>query len=383
MTILQKTISGIVSDEVATWSAQTDTTPVFTSGDPLLAFFQSVAVQVDFLQAQIQIVLNLARAQTSTGADLDSWMRQFNFFRLGADFATGLETFIRLTPSSSQVVVPIGAIVQTVGGEIQYEVVSDSTQSAYSVTAGGYVLPAGQLSVDATVEALVGGSASNVLANTLVQFGSSLPGIDQVTNLSPITNGQDAEPDASFRSRFILYLATLAKATEAAIRAAALSVQQGLLISLLENVQPNGTALLGSFTVVVDDGSGNPPASLLNAVFNAVDAVRAFSVQPFVVGPIQLVVTITLGVRLGTLPAGTLAAAVYVSVQNAIAAMVNELGPGEPLTGSSVIQAALSISGVASVSPSSVTLNGATADLMPTLQQEVRTSTATIAVSTY
>lgn len=385
MTIVTKTISGLVSDEVATWSAQTGTSPVFTSGDPLLAFFQSVAVQLDFLQAQIQIVLGLARAQTSTGADLDTWMAQFNFVRLGPNYATGPESFIRLTPASQPVVVPVGAIVQTVGGGVQYAVVGDPDEPTWSPSANGYVLAAGQLSLTATVEALIGGSASNVLANTLTQFGSSVPGIDQVTNPSPITNGEDAELDAAFRSRFILYLATLAKATRSAILAAAMGVQQGLLINLLENQQPNrsgGTSpLLGSFTVVVDDGSGDPPASLLNAVFNAVDATRAFSVEPFVTQPSQLQVGIALAVRLGTLPTGTLAASVYVSVQNGIAAMVNGLGPGVTLTGSAVLQTALSVSGVASVLPSSVSLNGAAADLVPSVQQEVRTTTGLIAVT--
>ena len=383
MTISTKSIAGFVSDEIATWSAQTGTSPVFSSGDPLLAFWQSISVQLDFLQAQIQIVLGLARAQTSTGADLDSWMLQFNFFRLPANFATGAEVFSNPSAASSQIVVPIGTLVQTIGGDTQYEVVADSTQSSYSAAAGGYVLAPGQTSVTATVEALVAGSVSNVLANTLVQFGSSLPGIASVTNPSPITNGVDAESDAAFRARFILYLATLAKATMAAILAAALSVQQGLQISLLENQQPNGVPLLGSFTVIADDGSGDPPASLLNAIFNAVDATRAFSVQPFVVGPVRLLISITLAVRLGTLPTGVLPAAVYVSIQNAIAAMVNALGPGATLSGSAVISTALSVSGVASVSPSSVLLNGSAADLAPTAQQEIRTQNSSIAVSAY
>src|ERR1700744_2456182 len=122
----------------ATWSAQTGTTPVFSSGDVLLALFQSVSVQLDFLQAQVQVVLNLSRAQTSTGADLDSWMAQFSFLRLPATYATGPELFLRATPASTQIAIPAGSIVQTVGGGVQYQVVEDTTQTAWSPALNSY-----------------------------------------------------------------------------------------------------------------------------------------------------------------------------------------------------------------------------------------------------
>ena len=380
MTLPLKTISGLTSDMVAVWAAETQTSPTFTDGDALLAFWQSVASQLDFLQAQIQAVVFMSRAQTATGADLDSWMSQFNFTRLGSTFAAGQEQFIKLQPAASQVVVPVETIVQTVGGDIQYQVVADATQSAYSSTAGGYVLAAGQTVVTATVQALVGGSASNVLANTLVQFGSSLPGIDQVTNPAPISDGVDGESDTAFRSRFVLYLATLAKATEAAILAAATGVQQGLSISLLENTTPTGTVQPGSFTVVADDGSGDPPASLLSSIFSAVNAVRAFSIQPFITAPTAVQAAIVLSVHLAPNAVGV---NVNVAVQNAVATAVNSLSPGDTLYASSIIAAALSVVGVASVNPASVSINGLTTDLTAATGQEIRTSNANISVTNY
>lgn len=380
MTLPLKTISGLTSDMVAVWAAQTETSPTFSDGDALLAFWQSVASQLDFLQAQIQSVVFMSRAQTATGADLDTWMAQFNFVRLGSTFAAGQEQFIKLQPASTQVVVPVETIVQTVGGDIQYQVVADATQSAYSPDAGGYVLSAGQTVVTATVQAIVGGSASNVLANTLVQFGSSLPGIDQVTNPAPITDGVDGESDAAFRSRFVLYLATLAKATKAAILAAATGVQQGLSISLLENTTPAGTTQPGSFTVVADDGSGDPPASLLSSIFSAVDAVRAFSIQPFVTAPSAVQAAIVLSIHLDTT---AVAVNVNVAVQNAVAAAVNSLSPGDTLYASSIIIAAAGVPGVAAVNPASVAINGLTTDLAAATGQEIRTSLPAISVTNY
>lgn len=385
MTIVTKQIGGFVSDMIATWQAQTRLSIPFTSGDPLLAFWQSVATQLDFLQAQIAVVLSLARASTSTGADLDSWMAQFQFFRLQAVPGTGAETFSINAVAGVSIIIPAGALVQTVGGAIQYEVVADVADPAWNPVANGYVLPIGSLSVSPTIQAVIPGPGSNVAANLLTQFGSSVPGIASCTNPEPITNGVGAESDAAFRSRFILYLATLAKATRAAILAAAQSVQQGLLIALLENQQPNGTPLLGSFTVIADDGSGSPPASLISAIFAAVDATRAFSVQPFVVPPTQIFISIGLSINVGPLPlpSGTSTATVNIAVQNAVATMVNQLSPGGRLNGSAIIAAALAVPFVAAVNPSSVTINGGTADLIPTIQQEVRITNAAIAVSDY
>ncbi len=380
MAILQKSLSSLVSDMSAVWQAQTGTTTTFTDGDPLLAIWQSVAVEMDFLQAQIQIVLGLARAQTATGADLDTWMAQFNFTRLASTFATGQETFTRLTASATPITVFAGSVVQIVGGATQYVVIGDVGLPTWSAAANGYVLAVGQTTLAATIEALVAGPASNVLANTLTQFGTSIPAIDVITNPSPITNGVNGESDADFRARFILYLATLAKATKSAILAAAKSVQQGLLINLLENQRPDGSTLLGSFTVVADDGSGAPPASLITAIYNAVDATRAFSVQPFVVAPMALAVQIAISVRLVD---ATLAALTNPAVQNAIASMVNALGPGQRLDNSALITVALGVANVASVNASALTINAGSADLVPAITQEVRTTVGAISVSNY
>lgn len=381
MTLPTKTIAGLVSDMIAVWSAETNTSTSFSDGDVLLAIWQSVATQIDYLQAQIQIVVLMARAQTSVGGDLDSWMADFNFFRLPPTAGSGIELFSKFQPSATQVVVPVGTVVQTAGGDIQYQVVADTTQSDFSVAANGYVLAAGQTSMAATIQSLAGGTDVNVLANTLVQFGTSVPGIDRVTNPAPITNGVPAERDDAFRSRFILYLATLAQATRSAILAAAEGVQQGLLINLLENQTPDGTPLLGSFTVIVDDGSGDPPASLLTSVFNAVDTARAFSVQPFVSAPTQVQAIITLAIHLaGGAVAGP---AVNNAVQNAVAAMVNQLPPGATLYASAVLAAALSVPGVTSVNPASVTINALPTDLTVLPAQEIRCFIANVTVTDY
>lgn len=390
MTIPQKGWSQFVQDMTASWGANAGVVPVLSPGDILLAIFEATSAQLDFIQAQVFLVLQLTRASTSTGADLDTWMADFDFTRLPATFATGPVVFGKFLAAAAPISIPAatlvggvqtgGALVQTTGGGTVFQVVADSAQSAYNAVSNAYLLPAGATSVTVTVQAVTAGSASNVAAGGITQLGSQLAGIDTVTNLVPLQNGVDAESDAAFRARFVLYLSTLAKATKSAILAAAEGVQQGLQIAAVENVNPTGQTQLGAFTVFVDDGTGNPPASLLDAVFAAVDATRAFSVQPFVSAPIITSANIVVPIR----PAANFTLGpLQPLVIAAIVDMVDQLATGATLTTSSIVVAALSVTGVASVQASGVTINGSTADLVPSAVSEVRTNTTVVDVTQY
>ena len=135
--------------------------------------------------------------------------------------------------------------------------IADTTQSAWNVAANAYVLTAGQSSMTCTVQALVAGAASNVAAGALGQQGSSIPGIDAVTNAAAISNGINAQSDASFRAAFVAWLSTLAKATKAAILAAINAVQQGLLVTLIENETPLASP---------SKGASRPSATMARAI---------------------------------------------------------------------------------------------------------------------
>lgn len=390
MTLPVKTFDQFVQDQVAAWANAIGITPALTEGDALLAAFEAFAGQLLFIQSQIQLVVALTRAQTSTGADLDSWMAQFSFTRLPATYAEGEVTFAKNQPATSQVLIPAatlsggvysgGTLVQTTGGAIQYQVIPDTTQPTYNAGLNAYVLAVGQTSLTASVQALAAGTGYNVSAGQLVQIASSLAGIDSVTNSAAINNGLNAESDAAFLARFPLYLASLAKATEGAILYAATSVQQGLTASALENELPSGATQDGSFTVVVDNGSGTTPSSTVTEVYDAVYAVRAFTVQPFAVAATALTVTIVLGVRIAS---GYTSATVIANVQAAIANAVNATGVGATLYISTIEGAALSVAGVTSVKPATTTINGAQADLTPTAFQVIKTATTDITVNTY
>ena len=57
---------------------------------------------------------------------------------------------------------------------------------------------------DVKVEAQIAGSIGNVAAGTITKIPLSISGIHSVTNAEPLTDGYDAEDDATFKERYLL-----------------------------------------------------------------------------------------------------------------------------------------------------------------------------------
>lgn len=344
-----------------------------TVGSILRAIVEANAAVVIWLQSLIVQVLAITRAATSSGADLDSWVADFGVTRLPATFSTGDVTFSRFT-MTQQAVVPVGANVQTGDGSQQYVVVADSTSPAYNGTLGGYVMAAGVGSVDVPVVASVAGAAGNAISGAVSTIAGAISGVDTVTNATAFTNGADAESDAALRTRFIAYVRSLSKATKDAVGYAITSLQQGVTYSLVENVTYSGTAQMGYFYVVVDDGSGVPTSTFLSTVANAIDAVRPLCSSFGVFAPI--VVSASVAMTCAIAP-GYDATATKALVADVIKTYINSLRLGQTLTYSRLAQIAYDASpGVTNVT--GITLNGGAADLAATAKQVIKWSSVTV-----
>lgn len=262
----------------------------FTVGSIDLAMSEAFAGVVLWLQANILGLLKATRAQTSIGPDLDSWIADWasgptasdptlisRFLAVGA---TGPVIFSRLS-TSAQVVVPVdptGATLITVStqdGSQSYKVTVDTTNPAYNAALGGYVMAAGVSTVTVPVAALNTGSATNAVVGAINTITASIPGVDAVTNTVAFTNGFDAETDAQYLSRFRSFIASLREATPAALKNAIQALQRGVQCVIVEQLNHDGSSNPGFFYFVVDDGTGAPPTSLLNAAGAAVDLHRA------------------------------------------------------------------------------------------------------------
>jgi uncharacterized phage protein gp47/JayE len=338
----------------------------FSVGSILLAFAQAVAMVALWLQGLILQLLTTTRAATATGSDLDSWMADFGVTRLPATAATGTVRFSRFTATQAATI-PLGTVVQSGDGTQQFFVIADAAQAAFNAGDEAYLIPAGVASIAATVQAATPGLAGNLAAGAISALGQSLSGVDSVTNPLAFASGAAAESDAALRVRFVGYLASLAKATKLAVGNAIVSVQEGLSYTLTEDYTYAGAYQPGYFYVVVDDGSGSPPAPLLATVSASIDAVRGCGLQFAVFAPVPIAAAVSVTV---TAASGYSHAAVAAAVQGAILTYIEALPVGASLLWSRLYQIIYAASpGVATVT--ALTVNGGTADVIATPQQAV------------
>lgn len=394
MPLTTKSYEQFLSDLLVTWAANVylktgyPIVPNLESGDPLLALFQAHALAgLEFIQSQVVTVNLLTRAQSSRGADLDSFMAQFKFPRKPAAYATGPVKFSVRTVQATNILIKPGVVIQTVDGKIKYQVIEDVNKTAWSTTLGGYVLPAGELQVEVTVRAVEAGRAANVNAGTLVQIASQVTGIAFVTNLVPMENGADPESDAAYRIRFQLFINTVNKrTTPGGILSEALAVPGVVACKLVENEDTNGNPQPGYGYLVIDDGSGQPPSPLVatvqEQVFSRWAKCRGLCIEGLTVPAERSLVTIALNVKVN--PDAPAEATVLLDVKNAILNYVNALEIGETLYLHKLTGWALAANPwVVTVQPGSVKINNTAADFTVTNKVVVRTDTLHTTIGTY
>lgn len=375
MTVLQtKTFDQVVQEEAAAIQAgSTGVLADFSIGSILRAAVQSFAAVVMWLQSLILQLLTTTRAATSTGTDLDSWMLDYGLKRLSAVAASGTVTFARFTPTL-QATIPVGALVQSSDGSRRYTVIADTTKPTYNPALKAYVIPAGTASADAAISAVVAGAAGNALAGSVNTLGQAISGIDTVSNALALINGADKESDAAFRARFVAYIGSLSKATTAAVNYSVTSLGQGLTDKIVEAYDYAGNYKPGYFYAIVDDGTGAPTSTTLNAAATAIDAVRACGVQFNVFGPSSVTANVALAV---TLAAGYDGPTVRAAVRSAIIAYITALDMGQPLLWSRLYQVAYSTSpGITAVT--GLLVNGTSSDVAATAKQVVVPGTVTV-----
>ena len=336
----------------------------FTVGSVLRALAEANASIALWMQWLILLVLAKTRAATSNGVDLDTWMADFTLTRQPASFATGTVTLSRYTPTTSALV-PVGATVKTADGSQTFQVIADATRATWNAGLNGYLIPAPSPSADVSVQALAAGSRGNVQAGVVSLLATGIPGVDTVNNAAAFGNGVDAETDAALRTRFALFINTRARATLAAVAYAISAVQQGLSWSIQENVETDGSDRPGKFVVTLDDGTGSPPASLLDAVSSSIETYRpvgsVFAVQACSLLAVNVVLTIDV-------EAPGVKALLQPQVQAALTTYINALSMGVSLP-------FYRIAGVAFATDPSIvnvrliTANGGTADVVPTAGQ--------------
>jgi uncharacterized phage protein gp47/JayE len=372
MQLQLQTFTTLVSAAAAAVQGSAKQLVDLTVGSTLRALLEASASVGLWMQWLILQVLQMTRAATSAGVDLDSWVADYSLTRLPAVAATGSVTFSRFTPTNSALL-PLGTQVKTADAMLAFDVTQDATNATWNATLKGYLIPAGQASVTVPVMAEVAGSSGNVQANTITLISAAISGVDTVTNALAFTDGIDAETDAALRARFQNFINTRSQATPAAVGYAVSSVQQGLTWTVQENMTVLGAYQPGNFVVTVDDGTGDPSSTLLANVQTAVDAVRPVGSTFQVQAPSVVSANISLTV---TAAAGYTQAQAAAAARTALTQAVNAGGMGAGFMFGTIYQVALNCPSVAAAE--AVTLNGGTSDLTATQAQVVRAGTITV-----
>lgn len=145
----------------------------------------AMAVELGISYAELERVLMLAFAKTSSGTYLEYKAAEKGLSRKPATKATGKLTITGVNGTT----IPANSIFETSGG-IQF-----ATTQAYTITAIE--------SVEANIEALIAGVSGNVPANAISKITSTLSGVLTVTNASKTEGGTEIETDEALLERFL------------------------------------------------------------------------------------------------------------------------------------------------------------------------------------
>lgn len=320
-----RTFDQIVNDQTSALQAANPALSDLTPGSPLFALVEANAGVALWMQYLVYKALTATRLATCSGPDVDSFGADFLFARYPAIPASGSLTMTRFTASTT-LTVPVGLLIRTNDGSQTFQVIGDNNNALWDAENNVYSIPVGLLSWLVLVQAVVPGTGGNIAPGTLTKLAGSLA-ISTVTNAAAFNNGADGETDDAYRSRFRLYINTRDKATTAAIENAIITVNPNVTYTLQENVDAAGNTLYGNIVIVVDDGTGSPPAQLILAIQQAVEEVRpagsSYSVAPAIPVNVSVEVGTTFSVSNKTALIGPLGLA--------IANYINSLAVGETL----------------------------------------------------
>ena len=207
-------------------------------------FYEPIAEELAAAQVDISKVLDSAQIDHAEGEALDLLTEQIGVSRLIAKKATGTVTFSRANAAGADYEIASGTRVQTDGSDpVEFKTTETVT------------LLEGNTEVDASVEAVTGGSDGNLGASTLTVMPDPPTGIESVTNDSDTNNGKNEESDEDLRDRAKAALANGSAATANALLSAVTALEDSRAVSIFinDNGPDSDTNLpLHAFEMVVE-----------------------------------------------------------------------------------------------------------------------------------
>lgn len=163
----------------------------FNEGSEARNLLEATSIDAYELRYWIDFMNRQAFPQTAVRGYLDILGVQFNCYRKSAIKATGYITFSTETVKSYDITIPAGTLIKTGG-----------IDGVYFVTTEDVILTAGNLSVNAPIEADVAGDEGNVNTSTIDELPNPIDDLT-VNNTSETENGSDEEDDTAFSERIL------------------------------------------------------------------------------------------------------------------------------------------------------------------------------------
>lgn len=272
-----KTVDEIYEEMLACFGQETGME--LDAGCDLSVRLYALAAQVYSLYVQADWTARQAFPQTAEGEWLDRHAQLRGLARKEAITARGVVRFLAGETAQENRTIPAGTVCMTTG-LIRFE----TTQEG--------VLPAGSLSVDLPVQAVVPGRAGNVGAGAILSLAVAPVGIAGCTNPEACTGGEDQEEDEVLRQRVLDTFLRLPNGANAAFyQTQALSFDR--VAGAVVVARPRG---VGTVDVVVTTQEGLPDQNLLDELTDYFQTRREIAVDVAVRAPETRTVNLTVRV---------------------------------------------------------------------------------------
>jgi len=244
--ILQEMVACVVAKSVLTDVGE---------GSVLLSILGAVAEEMEHIEFRLSKIRDAFSLEGAAGSDLDERVGELpppGVQRLEASAASGASMKVTRDTAVAELVVPAGTVYAR---EDDANAVYVQTENV-TMAIGELEYPPNPATPAISVVSANRGVTANADIGAVTRLISGPDDIIAVTNINPVTGGQDRETDEQLVQRALLYLSSLARCQPRALEyaARAFSGSQGIRIrhafAYEDPERPGYTEL------VVDDGSG-------------------------------------------------------------------------------------------------------------------------------
>ncbi|MBP3812306.1 MAG: baseplate J/gp47 family protein [Acidaminococcaceae bacterium] len=271
-----KTFSELVTESRRKLGTSNSKITNWTIGGVFRTLVETACWCVSQLYSLMEKVVPMGFIEHATGRWLDLKVAEVGLVRRQAKRAKGMVIFSRTGNLGRAVKIPSGSIVKT---EMQ-----DNGQELRYFTTENVILPAGEASLNVSVQAEFEGAAYNVGEGYIRVLVTHIPGIDAITNVAEwiAEEGVDVESDEALRKRYKLRWHELSTGSTALAYQSWAYQVPGVMDVAIDDNHPRGP---GTVDVIIASPAGSPTDALKREVKSYIDTRRPLCSDVVVMGP--------------------------------------------------------------------------------------------------